>query len=379
MRPKTWAPKLEVLEDRLTPSLTYILDAAGNLSVFGTTANAMLTFTENAGNAVTVMDGASTKMFAVTGNLTVNVKGTSPGFTLALSLAANTAGNVSLTAGSLTGVTVDVDATAVSTITGNLGIKTGSTNDFVNVNAISGTGVLTVAGNTCIDTGAGNDTVFLGGTGDVSLHGNLAAYNVNLLLFGGTNISVGGLTNVTTDNAPPFTNLVSTSPTTTLGGMFLFTGAGPTNLLLNGPVAGRVLANMGNGANNVFVLGGTATVGGNVNVIGGNGGDTATVATGSVIDGNFSMIVGNGTNNLVFDGTLLGTSISYYGGSGPDTVSYFGTAPGARFTALLGPGDDTFILSSNSLGSAFLDGGFGTNTFLSSVIINFPITLLNFS
>ena len=38
----TWAPSLETLEDRLTPSLNYNF-SGGNLSVTGNTANATVT------------------------------------------------------------------------------------------------------------------------------------------------------------------------------------------------------------------------------------------------------------------------------------------------------------------------------------------------
>jgi len=39
LQAKTWAPTLEALEDRLTPSLSYVF-GAGNLFVLGSTANA---------------------------------------------------------------------------------------------------------------------------------------------------------------------------------------------------------------------------------------------------------------------------------------------------------------------------------------------------
>jgi hypothetical protein len=378
MRAKNLHPCLEALEDRLTPALTYVLDAAGNLTVTGTTVNPTLTITEAAGNSVTIMDGASSNTFAVPGNLNVNVTSLNAVYLVTYNVGGTVLGNVSLSARSLGLVDVSVNGTGGS-IHGNLTLKTGGGDDLVGVNAFGAGSPLTVAGSLSVDTGAGNDFLVLGGIGDVTVGGNLFAYNVNTLLFGASTETVGGFTHITTDtNTSGGANLVSTSATTTMAGDLFFTGtnASTNDVVLNGTVGGRLFASLGNGAADSLVAAATSVVGGSAFIQGGNGGDSVTLL-GSVF-GNLSLILGNGGNTVIVGGTVGGTSISYLGGSGGDTFTYAASAPAARLTGIFGAGDDTFNLDSNSLASAYLNGGAGTNTFNPSVTINFPITLVNF-
>ena len=380
MKAKTPPPRLELLEDRLTPSLTYIFDAAGDLSVTGTTVNPTLTITEAPGNAVTVMDGASSKTFAVTGNLNVNVLSLNALYLVTYNVGGTVLGNVSLNARSLGSVDMLVGGTAASTINGSLTLKTGGGDDLVSINAFGGTAALTVAGSLTVDTGGGTDTLAIGGAANVAVGGNLFAYNVNTMFFGSSTETVGGLTYITTDaNTLGGFNSISTSTTTTMAGNLFLTGSNASQLivLLEGTVAGRLFATLGNGAGSELVNEGTVLD--SVYVSGGSGGDV--VVLGGTVGGNVAMTMGNGGNNVSLTGTVGGTSISYYGGNGGDTFTFAAiNAAGAHLTAIFGNGNDTVNFSSTSLASAYLNGGFGTNTFSTSLglVIDFPLTLVNF-
>jgi hypothetical protein len=88
-----------------------------------------------------------------------------------------------------------------------------------------------------------------------------------------------------------------------------------------------------------------------------------------IVGGNISLVMGNGGNNVVFSHLHFGGSISYHGGNGGDSVTWFTTASAfnAALYFLFGAGDDTFTLNNSNFKSLYADGGFGTNTLITTV------------
>ncbi len=375
MRPKFCAPLLEVLEDRLTPALTYAF-GGGGLTVLGTTANATVTVTSTAGG-VTVTDGATSNTFAVTGSLTVLIQMTAANPTLNYNPGATANGTVTLNVNSTSGVTLNVAGTTNVNINGPLLITTGAGNDSINVDNVNPTALV-------INSGAGYDTVLVGYNGPVTVRGPVVASNVNLFGLGNNNLDgppvvVQGLVNATTDFSNNV-NDIDVEPEATIRGDFFASELGAHETVsMAGTVLGSLFATLGNSADNEVLIPDGATVGGNVLITANPGAGTVTSIGAATIGGTVTANMGNGANVFAIHAKVLGASIAYFGGTGADDVSFDtgASAPGAHLFVNLGNGTNSFALNSNDLGAAVINGGFGTNSVTSSVPVTFPVSMSN--
>jgi hypothetical protein len=393
---------LETLEDRLTPSLTYTLDGAGNLTVSGTTANNVAITSTGAG--VTVMDGVVPHTFVVTGNLTATISFTAaptPG-TPQLSYApgVDTSGAVSLSATSFFATAANPSRVYVTSTGVNInGLLTVNNNAVANYDAIEGVNPAGFSHN----GGGGSDTVTVGynldnaTTGAVTVRGNVYAQNANLFGLGaetsGPAVVVQGITSITTHLAPGITfanpNNLDIAPETVLQGTLSASLNGPFQLFsTSGTQQSNVILQFGAGQVGSFFAGGGApgsqTTFGNITEVFAAGASTLGVGNGvdfnGVVGGNISLIMGNGGNNVVFSHLHFGGSITYHGGSGGDNVTWFTSASAlnASLYFAFGAGNDTFTLQNSNFKRLYADGGFGSNTLNSSVPISSNIIFKNF-
>lgn len=152
----------------------------------------------------------------------------------------------------------------------------------------------------------------------------------------------------------------------------------------DGPVVlGHFSAQLGQGNNSVF-YDSAAFVLGNFTLGAGNGanavkGALSTYFAGTV-GGNLNITFGNGNNEIDFGGSVLGNNIHFQTGGGNDLVNIRASAnaPSAKLTILTGAGNDTVNIDSTAFLVGYIDGGFGTDDFNSTVIIPFTWTLLGF-
>jgi len=383
---------LEALEERTNPA-TFQYDGTNLTVLFGNTSAALITATETAPDEITIVEGAnSTGPFNVTGNLTLNVGNTLTGVVVGVNMGGNTfAGNVNVTTGSSPagfGSAVLVDN---GTISGGLNVTTGSGDDSIGLGTgFSGLAPLTVQGTVNINTNGsstppGGDTVIFGAGGfGAHLAGNATVSNANSFTLDAT-ATVGGSLTANSGSKSGNFNFSLLAGSSVAGNAYLTTGnnaatAGTDSVVLNGTITGLALVNQNGGTNDFSFAG---TIGTNLTYQGGTGIDSGVI--GGTILGNLSVIQGNGTNTLSFNSasTVLGNSISITGGTGADSVQFNGlVAPGARLNANLGNGNDTVqLLLVPQLASAYIDGGYGVNTFIQapgSGTITYPFTKRNF-
>jgi hypothetical protein len=183
-----------------------------------------------------------------------------------------------------------------------------------------------------------------------------------------------------------------------LGNAVSVLGAGDNTVSLDGAQVNGILSTVTGPGDDVLELLGTTLVGGDAGFVGGDGANTVTGGGTSAINGNFyvttgngadvvqgvaapgletdvggslTVNMGNGANTFGFSGRANG--LGYVGGGGADNV----TLTGAFAFALdvrLGSGNDTFTYSAGTtVGRAYLDFGFGEDTFDDGgVIVDWP-------
>jgi hypothetical protein len=143
---------------------------------------------------------------------------------------------------------------------------------------------------------------------------------------------------------------------------------------------------MGSGQNDWnLTLGAPANILGSLTYVGGSGIDD--LFLDGFVGGNVTFTGKGGVDAVEFGSevalTVLGSNITLVMGNGDDTFTNVDlTAPGARLTFLGGNGHDTVDWSASipAVASAYLDGGFGTNTCdLTGGVIAFPFTKRNFA
>jgi hypothetical protein len=403
MSPKTRINlSLESLEDRVTPSLTYHLDAAGDLTVTGTTPNNVAITSTAAG--VTIMNGASKLTFVVTGNLTAKITFTKAPTLLTPQLSyspgVDTFGDVSLSATSFFATAANPSRVYVTGAGVNInGALTVNNNAVADYDAVEGVNPAGFNHN----GGGGSDTVTVGynldngTTGAVTVRGNVSAQNTNLFGLGaepgGPAVDVQGITSITTHLAPGITfanpNNLDIAPETVLEGTLVVRMNGAFQLFnTSGTQESNVILQFGAGQVGSFFAGGlgspTQTTFGNITETFASGATTNGAGNGvsfnGVVGGNISLVMGNGGNHVAFNQTQFGGSLTYHGGNGGDNVDWgvdataFNTA--VRF--IFGAGDDTFTIDSNSYKSLYADGGFGTNTLIANVPLTGIVTIKNF-
>lgn len=381
----------ETLEDRVTPSLTFTMDSAGDLTVTGTTPNNVAITSTAAG--VTIMNGASSQLFAVTGNLTVNISFTAaptPGTPqLSYSPGADTFGAVSLTATSFLSTAADPSLVYVTGSGANInGLLTVNNNALADYDAIEGVNPAGFSHN----GNGGSDTVTIGynlvnaTTGAVTVRGNVYAQNTNLFGLGaetsGPAVDVQGLTTITTHNTSGITfsnpNNVDVAPETVLEGTLSVTLNGAFQFFqTQGTQESNVILQFGAGQVGSFFAGGgvglpSQTTFGSITETFASGATTLGAGNGvsfnGVVGGNISLVMGNGGNNVAFNQLQLGGAVIYHGGNGGDNVDWGPNASAfnAALQFIFGSGNDTFTVESSSFKSLYADGGFGTNTLITT-------------
>jgi hypothetical protein len=376
----TWVPRLESLEDRLTPALSYVL-GGGSLFVLGSTANATVTVTSNAGG-VTVADGASTSpTFAVTGSLNVFIQmsAANPVFNYDPGVAAT--GTVNLNVNSPSNVKLNVAGTSNVNINGTLFITTGAGDDSVNIDNVNPAGLV-------LNTGAGYDTVLVGYNAPVTVRGGITATNVNLFGLGNNNMAgppvvVQGFVHVSTDIGS-LINDVDIEPGVTIAGSLITHVNGvDATFAMAGAVGGDAITTLGAGPNRLAFIAQNGSVGGNV-VFTAAKSSSSNVGVDGFVGGNVTVALGDGTNTFSFSAQMLGTSVTYIGGAGNDTVlvPFSGTnAPNTRLFALLGGGNNVFAIDGNGIASAFVLGSLGSTNTLTTFPehpTTIPLSLIGF-
>jgi hypothetical protein len=378
-------PTLEMLEDRLTPSLTIMTDAAGNLTISGKpdfaagTASQPITITETAPSTYTITEGITPlgTVFAP-GNVSVNfnqsslddaiqfdLMGNAIGGTLSVTDGAGNNAAFFLSAGSIGGNATfnnvnNLDTTAGVNIGGNLSFLEPSKNlqTFISLGAPVSE---SIGGNVQINTGNGTAIV------------NIAA---------GGNVSIGGSLTAQMGNG---NHLFTFTKGSTIGSNFTYIGgSGQDSVTLNGTVSGNVYANMGNGPNTFTLENPTGEIDGNLAVIGGNGNDVVTVA--GQVGGGVTASLGAGSNQMIIPAgaTILGNYVNYYGGARANDFEFNGTAVGAAFYVYLGIGPvNNFTLgATGNARSIFINFGVSNAAHTKSITfgpgISFPLTYINF-
>ncbi len=365
------SPRLETLEDRNCPTLFFMVDGAGNLTLSGAPV----------GDLGLVWDGPDT--------IDIFDFGADP----------------------IDPILDDV------TVTGDIDIRIDGGDDYVYFEMYG----YAVNGDVNIDTGSGEDTVcfnlFSGPVFPGAITGDLRLTNVNTaeILFtevagdvlfndarenfdsvfdfdggtvggdtnirmgnslGGNTVALGGadLTDffgnvyVRVGNASGGGNAIDVATDTTIGGRVSITaGNGGTDVGINGLLFDSVYIRYGNpafGSVNTFDLTPGAVISGRLNIVGSNGDENITVDSGAVIDGSVSLNLRNGDNLIQMDGdalvgpTLNGRTLSIRTGSGDDDLNFVipaidggldeFSAPGTSITVYLGAGDDDVDFGTNN-------------------------------
>lgn len=241
----------------------------------------------------------------------------------------------------------------------------------------------TVNGNVVVRGGAGTDAVTLGGTGALTVNGNV---RVNLDGADDDLFELGAQATVTGRLEANFANNVTLDAGSTVGkSVFLLGGTGGNVVNLDGSIqknvvfvgahgsstAGSTLNLAGDVGGNLIFIGSrqadtldvTGTIGGNLIANLRAGDDTATI--GGTVNGNVVLKGGQGNDTLTLSGSVGGHTF-VNAGKGDDAVTVAATANlTGRAKIDLGPGDDTLTLDDAAIFSTLrVKGGPGVNTFV---------------
>ncbi len=382
-------PSLEILEERWCPTLKTVF-SQGTLSLSGTptgsgTGQALLVIRNgtnyqvlDGANVTTLTGGTNIGTFALTKDLHLNLMsyrenifvdlngGTFPG-SIYLSLGQG------VTGGSLLSVSVFGNGTAADHVNGSVYVQQGSGQEVFNVGQATPTSLMpattavTVGGN--VTFSGASQTGFLGNAINIApgsvVSGNLnasAAAQVTIGEFSFVGGSVSGNVMVSNANQPILSNLVIIGQ---VGGNVNFMGSnnGDTVSLFNTPagpphgsVGGSMTLIMGTGAGPILpslVNMDTGTfVGGSLTILAGNGGTQ--VSLSGTIGGNLSVTAGNGANAV----DLGNNGGAFFNLPGPLTV-------GGTVNLNLGAGGNAveFFTGTTVGKSVTMTMGNGTNTF----------------
>jgi hypothetical protein len=358
MRNKSFL-NLEGLTERVTPAVSGISFMGGNLSV---------RLDSQGGTLSLLGDGNNYKIeFQSLTAATSKAIGNNAGY--------NVTGSISvLSANGNDIINIEPQAAGdVFVVPGNLNINTGNGSDTINILGGADAGTATIAGNVSINAGNGADNLNLS-TGAAA---NTLTINGRVNFIGGNgldtvtsdngNLEINGLTtlnqvNVLTLNpdatATNTINLVSlqisnpmaespanninligdaTANAVTINGSFNYTGnMRDDNIAIDGAtILGNTLLNLyAADTDNTVTLAANADtlLQGNLTIIAGNGADTIVFdsTNDTEINGSVSMNLGSGTNNVTLDtatvaGGIAG-SMTIYGGNGNDVINIGVTA-----------------------------------------------------
>lgn len=377
----TFLPRLEALEGRWTP-------ATFNWFGFGSTIQ--IVQTQGAVGALTITDNVSSLTFFDSGDgssatvnlagfndLTVTLLGTDA-LPVTYDLTGFRPGNLTLNVNNALPRTLVFDG---GPIAGNLSMTAGSGGLTV-VETIS----IVVGGNFFFNGGVGPDTLAFNGTGGTTVGGNLFLSRANVLSTAPGDVIGGSL--IFNDFGGGHPDIVHLASTVVGGDINYFGGNRGDFVALAGtsPVVGRnVSVNFSNqlpGDSSALIQvagpGFSSVIGGVVNVQGGNLGTEAVVLSG-VVGGSISINLAGGTNTVIANGLLAGSSFVYFGGFGVDTIVY-APIPGsvrASFVASLGAGNDVVLFLGGVSNPAFASVDFGAGFDAVGGLLNFPFSFRN--
>ncbi|MGF1583235.1 MAG: hypothetical protein ACFCD0_28270 [Gemmataceae bacterium] len=352
-------PRLETLEDRLTPSYALFFDGLGNLSISGTP---------------TIPGGAIIDIIVTApGTYDITLDGNPIGSPLVAP------GNLDIRVNSPTMdlITIDLGGNSIG---GNLSITTGNGDDIV---MVTGPGV--IGGNVRLD-GVNTyiqDMAIVGGNFYSNVRDNEIGFfdffgstiGGSLTHFSGNNIDnvnigetfIGGNVYLNLgfdENGFTFDQFSSVG-----GGLTYLGGSAGDDLSLDGTIGGNAYLNMAPALDlSTNTLAFTGSLGGSLTYFGGLGADEILTFSGALAgSGYFNM--GGGDNTLDTTGaTISGPSFTYLGGFNTDTLTLDGTWALTRVFANLGAGDDVFTLETIDLSFLFVDFGAGMDTFTNNFV-----------
>ncbi len=301
--------------------------------------------------------GPSTFLLPIVNNAAIEFAGGAPSLALA---GISGTGTVTVTAGTVAGMTGDLTHTGTTTVSG------GSLASFINNNArltISGTGVVQT-GDSIVGSLAGNGTLFSNSTA-VTVGGD----NTNST-FNGTIAGAGGITKVGTGRFI-MANALTYSGQTTVSGGILQVGdgvTGPSIFLL--PIINNAAVEFAGGAPSVALAGisGTGTVTVTSGTVAGMTGDLTHTGTTTVSGGTLASFINNNARL-----TISGTGIVQTGDSIVGSLAGDGTLF-SNSTAVTVGGDNTSTTFSGVIASV---GGLtkvGTGAFTLSGVNTFTGT-----
>lgn len=281
---RSFVPKLEMLENRVTPTgvVTCLINARGDLVITGDIHENDISFAM-AGDVLTI-----------TGNNDTTLSGV--GFK----------GDASRDFEDFNNVIIDLksDDDTVSfadcTFPGSVTVSGSAGKDTINVGEAGGT--LSVSGNLYIYGGTGDDTITL----------TEIVVNDNLLIDGGNG-----------NNLVTCVGFEDSAEINVFGHMSYKGGAGKDTVTTGLTVKTAINLNLGQGIN-ATTLDGT-DVAGNLSIFGGTSPDTVTITGSSNIAGNTSIVLKNGVNILTIEDTsIFEGNLSISSGVHQDTFSLSG-------------------------------------------------------
>ena len=348
MRNKSYL-NLEGLSERVTPAVSGISFMGGNLSVRLDSQGGTLSLLGNANNYKITFGTATignTAGYNVTGSISVLSANGNDIINIEPQAATNTfvvPGNLNINTGNGNDTINILDGTkaGTATIAGNVAINAGNGADILNLSTGAAADTLTINGRLNFIGGNGLDTV-TSDNGNLEINGLTTLNQVNVLTLNPDATATNTINLVSLQISNPMAessvntiNLVGDSTvgdTVTINGSFNYTGnMRDDNIAINGAtILGNTLLNLyGADTDNSVTLAANADtlLQGNLTIIAGNGADTVVFddANDTTISGSVSMNLGNGANNITLDtastaGGIAG-SMTIYGGNGNDVIN----------------------------------------------------------
>jgi hypothetical protein len=377
MKRQKYSPVLEMLEDRLTPSLTISTDAFGNLAVTGTpdfnagTTSQPVAVIETAANTYQIQEnGNPLATVYAPGSVSINFSQSSLDDTINIALGGNSiGGNLSITDGAAGNNTLNLGSDAAA---GNIGGNLSVTN--INTITTTGAATYTTGGNFSIQNALKNRP-FSFVPGPLSVGGNLSVSAGN----GGDTTTLNATTTIGGNLFASFgngNNALTVPAGATVGGSFTYLGgSGGDSVTLDGTVGRNVYANLGAAGTtattqNSFTQSVAAVYGSNLTILGGIGGNTITLGGLTAGSAYFNLgstgSVANNENTWTFSAgaAIDGSAITYIGGAGLDNATFNGTTASSHAYFNLGAGNDSFTLGpATNLAFLYIDFGAGTDSF----------------
>jgi len=356
MRTKhAFRPNVEALEGRWVPATIRLV--SGTLLVSNPNGTGTLSVTIPAPGQATIKDGTSSAVTVSGVGSLISITGSDAANTIEFKADAAAFGGNVLINGQNGNDTINIEATAVGGIGGDLQVSGGLGNDTVAFTAAT-----RVGGNVNLTDTAGANTLTQTGAltvgKDLSVNGAGTVTQGAALTVGGSATfnatqTVANVLNVTLSQATTIGKSLSV-----LGGVLNDTFA-TTNSLT---VGGSTTLNLG-GGNNTFTLTPTAgSFNGPLTATGGAGNDTVTTSATLITQGNATFNLGDGTNSFTDAvGAQYFGDLNITGGAGNDTVTVNGAVSG-NLALSYGNGTNTVTLNGSVGGTFRYRGGNGTNT-----------------